>query len=123
MIPISTDAPIYHWPIATVSTIVLNVICFWAFCLNIESEQVQLVAPDGHVILTEDQLISELKQFKTQAEAERYLESLTPRNSGWGQPLCLQFGSFKPWQWVTNNFMHMGLGHLVGNMIFLWAFG
>jgi membrane associated rhomboid family serine protease len=28
-----------------------------------------------------------------------------------------------PLQWVTNIFMHLGLGHLVGNMLFLWAFG
>ena len=28
-----------------------------------------------------------------------------------------------PVQWLTNIFMHAGPGHLVGNMIFLWAFG
>ncbi len=28
-----------------------------------------------------------------------------------------------PLQWLTNLFMHEGLGHLVGNIIFLWAFG
>jgi membrane associated rhomboid family serine protease len=28
-----------------------------------------------------------------------------------------------PLQWVTSNFMHMGFMHLLGNMIFLWAFG
>lgn len=28
-----------------------------------------------------------------------------------------------PLQWVTSNFMHLGIGHLVENMIFLWAFG
>jgi membrane associated rhomboid family serine protease len=28
-----------------------------------------------------------------------------------------------PLQWVANIFMHLGIGHLVGNMIFLWAFG
>jgi membrane associated rhomboid family serine protease len=28
-----------------------------------------------------------------------------------------------PLQWLTNIFMHAGLGHLVGNMLFLWAFG
>jgi membrane associated rhomboid family serine protease len=28
-----------------------------------------------------------------------------------------------PLQWVACNFMHFGLGHLLGNMMFLWAFG
>ncbi len=28
-----------------------------------------------------------------------------------------------PLQWVTNLFMHAGFGHLLGNLIFLWAFG
>lgn len=28
-----------------------------------------------------------------------------------------------PVQWVTNNFLHGGLLHLVGNMLFLWAYG
>lgn len=28
-----------------------------------------------------------------------------------------------PLQWLSNIFMHLGFGHLIGNMIFLWAFG
>jgi membrane associated rhomboid family serine protease len=28
-----------------------------------------------------------------------------------------------PVQWLTNNFLHSGIVHLVGNMIFLWTFG
>ena len=28
-----------------------------------------------------------------------------------------------PLQWLTNIFMHLGFGHLIGNMVFLWAFG
>ncbi|MDR3617811.1 MAG: rhomboid family intramembrane serine protease [Paludisphaera borealis] len=32
-------------------------------------------------------------------------------------------GGRHPIQWLTNVFMHLGLGHLIGNMIFLWAFG
>lgn len=123
MIPISTDAPIYHWPIATVAAIVLNLICFMAFCQNIDSEQVTLVTPDGRVIVSEDQLIGELNRFKTEEEAEAFLESLSPRSTGWGRCLSLEFGSFKPWQWLTNNFMHANWEHLLSNMVFLWAFG
>jgi membrane associated rhomboid family serine protease len=28
-----------------------------------------------------------------------------------------------PIQWLTNNFLHSGIVHLLGNMIFLWTFG
>ena len=28
-----------------------------------------------------------------------------------------------PMQWITCNFLHAGLLHLVGNMLFLWSFG
>ena len=37
--------------------------------------------------------------------------------------LVLQYGTFKPWQWITSNFMHAGLMHLLGNMFCLWGFG
>ena len=29
----------------------------------------------------------------------------------------------KPWNWVTHMFLHGGLGHLLGNMLFLWLVG
>lgn len=123
MIPISTDAPIYHLPIATVTTIVLNVLCFIAFCLNGAGE-LTLVTPEGRRIATEEQLMTELQQFQTEEEANQFIDSLTTESSGgWVHTLSVEFGSFKPWQWVTNNFMHAGWGHLIGNMIFLWAFG
>jgi membrane associated rhomboid family serine protease len=32
-------------------------------------------------------------------------------------------GGTHPIQWLTNLFMHGGLMHLIGNMVFLWAFG
>ena len=37
--------------------------------------------------------------------------------------LMLQYGTFKPWQWITSNFMHAGIMHLLGNMFCLWGFG
>lgn len=123
MIPISTDAPIYYAPIATVTTIVLNVLCFVAFCLNGDSAEVALVTPDGRSIASEEQLVTELNKFETEEEADRFVESLTPRSTGWVHTLSVEFGTLKPWQWVTNNFMHASWGHLIGNMVFLWAFG
>lgn len=51
--------------------------------------------------------------------------------SFWGPPaeqpfvnsLVLEFGAFRPLQWITNDFVHGGWIHLVFNMIFLWIFG
>ena len=37
--------------------------------------------------------------------------------------LMLQFDTINPLQWLTNNFMHADILHLIGNMFFLWAFG
>ncbi|MFK7821318.1 MAG: rhomboid family intramembrane serine protease, partial [Planctomycetaceae bacterium] len=38
-------------------------------------------------------------------------------------PWILWFGAIRPHQWLTAFFMHAGFAHLIGNMIFLWAFG
>ncbi len=78
-IPWSTDAPVYHWPFATVGLIVACVAVFVAQQMP-EPEQIEsfmLAVGDG----------------------------------------------IHPLQWVTNNFMHGDISHLIGNMIFLWAFG
>lgn len=94
IIPMGTDAPIYHWPRATVALIVLNVACFFAVPPRI-----------AEVSFDEDgtEVVSPETPF------QRYALSL-------GDGL-------HPVQWVTHNFLHLGIGHLVGNMIFLWAFG
>jgi membrane associated rhomboid family serine protease len=40
------------------------------------------------------------------------------------EPWLLAFGQgVHPVQWVTSLFLHDGLGHLLGNMLFLWVFG
>lgn len=39
-------------------------------------------------------------------------------------PWILQFGDgLHPLQWISGNFMHAGIMHLLGNMFFLWGFG
>jgi membrane associated rhomboid family serine protease len=79
MIPFRTDAPIYHWPVATVGLIVVNVAVFGA------------------------------------------LLGVSPEADPWW---VLSHGDgLHPIQWVTSNFVHANVGHLIGNMIYLWAFG
>ncbi len=75
-IPLLSDAPMRHWPIATFGLIAINVI---VFCC-------QPMMPEGWLTLYH------------------------------GQGLY-------PFQWVSSMFTHGDIGHLVGNMVFLWLFG
>ena len=83
-LPYSTDAPIYHWPIATVSLILLNVVIFCGTTLQVMTG------------------------------------ALEPEQIEW---LIMLFNQINPAQWITGSFMHADPIHLIGNMIFLWAFG
>ncbi len=83
IIPIGTDAPIYHFPWMTITMGVVNIIAF-------------VLTGGGH-----------------------YSEQ-----NAW-MPWVLQLGNgtINPIQWVTMNFVHFGILHLLGNLIFLWGFG
>ena len=94
IIPMGTDAPIYHWPFATLGLIVLNVAVFFA---------VPPVPSD--TLLGENDEVVEV----VVSNFDRYALTL-------GDGL-------HPVQWLTHNFLHFGFLHLAGNMIFLWAFG
>jgi membrane associated rhomboid family serine protease len=78
-IPLRTDAPIYHWPWATLGLIIANVFAF------------ALTGGGGE--------------------------------DSWDVWMLAYGDGLHPTQWVLNNFLHFGLFHLVGNMIFLWGFG
>ncbi len=79
IVPFSTDAPIYHFPRATLGLIAANVAVHVAW---------SSLPPDA---------------------AEPYVMIL-------GDGL-------HPLQWLTHNFLHADIVHLLGNMIFLWAYG
>lgn len=82
LIPISTDAPIYHWPFATVGLIVVNTLVM-ASLFGMSEEQIAVVA----------------------------------------QWCVLHYGQWNPVQWLTSNYLHADLFHLIGNMIILWGLG
>jgi len=42
--------------------------------------------------------------------------------SAFAELMCFP-DTFKPWQWITAVFLHGGILHLVGNMVFLWVYG
>ena len=97
IIPTGTDAPIYHWPYATVGLIVLNVAL--AFIVPAVPSAPEL-DDEGDVVVS----VEHVSSF------DRY-------------SLAIGDGQLHPLQWVTHNFLHYGLIQLVGNMVFLWAFG
>ena len=97
VIPTGTDAPIYHWPFATVGLIVLNVALLF------------LVPPVAGVVRF-DENDEVIEDAETVSNFERYA-------------LAIGDGRLHPVQWVTHNFLHYGFLHLAGNMLFLWAFG
>jgi membrane associated rhomboid family serine protease len=82
ILPWSTDAPVYHWPLATVGLIVVNTLVLL-----------------GLMAVDEEMALDVLDTFG------------------------LVYGDLNPLQWITSNFIHAGLFHLVGNMFFLWGFG
>jgi membrane associated rhomboid family serine protease len=147
MIPISTDAPLYHYPIATVTVMVLNIVVFLAVGLNPGYEAIEEEVPSDRVsqpaqpneddgrrawdeVLKEENLNgNEVNEPAPDTSAEEWgneqlgEKKLRLRTGFLHRNLCLEFGTFKPWQWVTNNFMHADWLHLIGNLVFLWAFG
>lgn len=79
LIPLGTDAPVYHWPIVTVAIMVATVAA---------SIGAWTLAP----------------------------ETTVAWNLVYGEGL-------HPIQWLSWNFLHGGIGHLIGNLIYLWIFG
>jgi membrane associated rhomboid family serine protease len=96
VVPTGTDAPIYHWPYATVGLMVLNAALL--FLVPPWERSAQVEDPDSEAVET------------TVTNFERF-------------SLSLGDGSLHPIQWVTHNFLHMGFMHLAGNLLFLWSFG
>src|SRR5262249_49504928 len=96
VIPMGTDAPIYHWPRATVALIVLNIAAFLAG------------PPPSYAPPPPDENPDEMVEVVV-TNFDRYALALG--------------NGLHPVQWVTHNFLHYGIMHLAGNMLFLWAFG
>jgi membrane associated rhomboid family serine protease len=79
IVPYATDAPIYHFPKATLGMIVINVAIHFAWIFS---------GPES------------------------------------AEPYVMVLGSgLHPIQWLSHNFLHANLIHLIGNMIFLWSYG
>ncbi|MCY2984343.1 MAG: rhomboid family intramembrane serine protease [Planctomycetota bacterium] len=129
LIPYSTDAPIYHYPIATVTFIVINVFCFFLFCVGLsDSESIDHFLDKNGNKLDKFEVMEQAEELQANGEDVRaFFQQLRPifgGGSDWRSELLLHYGrGLRPWQWLTCIFMHADIMHLIGNMIFLWSFG
>lgn len=100
---------------------VLNFIMFLAFCRD---QGFQLMDGQGNRISINDAR-QQADEMESEEEQISFLRSLSVTDSerSFYHTLSVEFGKVRPWQWVTNNFMHAGWMHLIGNLVFLWAFG
>lgn len=121
LVPFNSDAPLYHPPIATVGLIVVNILLFflWPPRLTLEDEIEQM--------LIERLSAGDYEEPTTEEEAEALIEKWLaelPAEVRYPDERLLHMGNgLRPWQWVTANFMHADIVHLLGNMIFLWGLG
>ena len=111
-LPLYSDGPVYHWPIATVILIVLNIVAL----------SIQMSLPEGGYQFVE----VDLKEMGLPVDADdetggKRLDLV--EQPGWLKYTLSHGDGLRPVQWFTNFFMHDGVGHLLGNMIFLWVFG
>lgn len=126
LIPFSTDAPLYHYPISTVAIIVINIVLYFSLPPDtITDLDFQLEDPDGRVFNVEEVDKEADRLLNEQGDVQAFLDSLSPvKKDSARDLLTLQFGrGWRPWQWLTAMFMHADIMHLLGNMVFLWAFG
>lgn len=118
LFPWHTDAPIYHWPFATVALIVVTSLAF----LFTGPPDLRPQHPDFQTV---DHVGPEDEMPQQQAKAgdpdEDEVEEVKPDLTS---PWVLSHGNgLHPIQWLGSNFAHGNIFHLIGNMIFLWSFG
>ena len=131
LVPYGTDAPVYHFPYATIGLIVANTLMFICFCQDLGSGIPEFKTPDGNRVSIEELALLVKEHAEDDGtvqigEEAVDLANLKPVISGEsiGRQMMLSFGKgYRPWEWFTNMFMHADWMHLIGNMVFLWAFG
>lgn len=119
--PYSTDAPLYHLPIVTVSMIINNTIIFFSYLIPSEFDVADVSdAPIDEVMqeMRDQGLITEEQYEKTIEEmsADDWVEAKAAPADG--APLTLHNDrGLRPWQWITGHFLHADFLRLFGNIL------
>ena len=116
MFPLKDNIPTRRWPVVTVTLIVINVVMFFLFQQAFGDQRAfeQRVVEYGAVPY-------EITHPGKQCEATRGGDLLCE-----GQPGVRGQADPQPSTWLTlfsSMFMHGGLLHIAGNMLYLWIFG
>ena len=127
LIPCWTDAELRHWPFATIALIIINI---FAFMIQLSLPPIEIPADpsEPESAPSVQDMIDDLRNRST--DVEDFQQRLNDREvvqaetlPGWW-PYALSHGDgLHPIQWFTSFFIHGGIFHLLGNLIFLWAFG
>lgn len=123
-IPVSSDATLNHWPIMTGVMILLNLAAYpLQMSLPSRTETVNL-----RERMTDEEERQLLEDPELDPEIRTLLESGGPilaerKVPGWRRFALSHGDGLHPVQWLTSMYMHGGVGHLLGNMLFLWVFG
>jgi membrane associated rhomboid family serine protease len=118
--PLKDDIPTRRFPVLTVALIVINVVMFFAF------QDARITFSGGAV---DEQNVVEYGAVPyeiTHPGKECDLDQTGQRVVCEGQPGVAGDAPDQPPWWVTiftSMFMHGGLLHIAGNMLFLWIFG
>lgn len=134
LFPFNTDAPIYHFPYATIGLIVVNVVMYFgtATIAANDTGSIDVMATlrdwaeDYETIEGRKPTVAELREAKAALDAMNQEKHGTIWTLGYSPKvewLALSYDTINPQQWFTHNFMHADIMHLLGNMIFLWGFG
>ncbi len=111
-LPVTTDAEVRHWPIATVSMIGFHVLIYIIQCALPPipiATTVNAADPAPYNNPLADAILNRSQDDKTLP--------------GWW-PYALSHGDgLHPLQWMTSFLIHLNVTHLLGNMVFLWVFG
>jgi membrane associated rhomboid family serine protease len=145
LIPLKDNVPTARFPVVTVALIAINIVVFlWQFSLSGEPGSATLPELRGTDVTRADQAIVELGAIPHRITHPSETCELVPAQTEAGPATAVVVcpGSEEaeaveqqgvagapidaiPWflTLLTSMFMHGGLLHIVGNMLFLWVFG
>jgi len=103
VLPLRDDEPSERFPVVTLGLIAVNVLVFVALFFTVGYDRYSVSVGDDGFTLEEGGIQRVYETFGT-----------VPSKAAKGEQL---------WSLVTSVFLHVGVWHLLGNMLFLWIFG
>ncbi|MBA3327605.1 MAG: rhomboid family intramembrane serine protease [Solirubrobacterales bacterium] len=110
MFPLKDNIPTDRFPVLTVALIVVNVLMYFLF-----QEGTLFGGPDDEIVVDYGAIPYEVTHLDQGCELSRGGRELACGEGADGPPTVLTL--------LTSMFMHGGILHLAGNMLFLWIFG